>query len=186
MTTIYFVRHGEKAWANGRRGNRPGYQYDPPLAGLGALPASVDYLRADVGLPVPAEGAMAPACTAFDAIYCSPFLRTRETMEHLCAMLQISTDTPIHYDVRIAEYLGNLRRSDVARHVEPDTAERFPSTSALNNLGRESFGALSNRVQRFIRTLPPGGRYLVVTHGLVARIATSVTLDQGDVQKLVV
>lgn len=185
MTTIYFVRHGEKAWANGRRGNRPGSQYDPPLAGLGLLPDTVNYLREELGLPPPVAGQDPVTCHAFDAIYCSPFLRTRETMEHLCAMLHISTATPIRYDVRVAEYLGNLRRSDVVRHVEPDTAELFPHQAALNGLGRETFGALGNRVQRFLRTLPAGGRYLVVTHGLVARLATAATLEQGGVQKLV-
>jgi hypothetical protein len=70
MPTLYLLRHDRKAWPNNRRPRHiPGHQHDPPLANP-TTPSSQML-----------ESLQRLSEITFQGIYCSPFLRTRQTLE---------------------------------------------------------------------------------------------------------
>ncbi|MBC7764787.1 histidine phosphatase family protein [Microbacteriaceae bacterium] len=105
---------------------------------------------------------------SFDAIYVSPFLRTRETAAHITGLDQDGWT----FDDRLAErswgVYGKLPRAE-QRAQFPRTAEEKQLNPWYTRLdGGESMPDVYARFRSFQETLHrerPGGRVLAVTHG---------------------
>lgn len=159
MRKIYFVRHCEKAWSNGKKpAGLEGHHHDPPLAEKACL--SAETLEQLQGIK-------------FDHVFCSPFERTRQT----CALI---TDQVPTCALELSEYLGNQRSWRYA-DVTVTTAGYFTGNK-LNKLLREKMAQLERRVTDFLAALPVSGNILVVSHGLVIRKLCGVELKEGCVQ----
>lgn len=133
---ILFVRHGEsEANVLGRMQGR----LDSPLSALGREQASV-------------LGAwMAERALTFDAAYCSPLSRARETAEIVCQSLR--RPAPLS-DPELQEiHAGELQGLDAS-----EIAERFPSfmqrdittLGDFEEFGGESYAAVQARTERVI------------------------------------
>lgn len=123
---------------------------DPPLAAHQTAPA---YLQMD----------------SYQLIICSPYLRTRQTVELLGP-----SKAPCRLDARLSEFLGNPKAGRY--HADALQCGGIPEAS-------ESWEAFAARVEDFIaslRFLSPGTEVLIVTHGLVVKyLAQRLLPDQS-------
>jgi broad specificity phosphatase PhoE len=166
MPTLYIVRHAPKAWKNGRKpAETPGQQHDPPLAepqvASGLLATTIDQLRG----------------VQFNAIYSSPFLRTRQTAQLILQGLKLSNAT-VQLVADLGEFLGNQRARQVP-DLEATTASAYPSEQKRRALLSEGIRSVEFRVRRFLRALPPQGNFLLITHGLIAEKLSGHELEEG-------
>ncbi len=155
--TIIYIRHAEKAYANGKGpADLPHHDPDilpeeePKCQELGA------HLIATYGPP--------------DTVLSSPYLRARRTAALLVSAIPEAIRPNIVLDAQIAEFLGHQKR-----YKEPDV---YPETSCVGQLPppRESFRALSDRGAAHLHAIGlastsnspyTGARNVwVVTHGL--------------------
>lgn len=150
-TTLYYVRHGRAVC------NTKDYFYDDskePLIALGRAQA------ADAGRK------LKKASVRFDAIYCSPYERAKETCR--IALMEMGLkDYPVRYDARLVERdFGELYGRTVSeRHYR----ELYDYTSERSEIdGVETLEKLEDRARWFmhdVRTLYPDGNVLVFAHG---------------------
>jgi broad specificity phosphatase PhoE len=166
MATLYIVRHATKAWKNGRKpADVEGHQHDPPLLEPsnhgGLLSTTIEQLRG----------------VTFDGVYCSPFLRTRQTAQLLVNSLGLSPDL-IKLASDLGEYLGN-QRSYRQPDLEATTMLSYPQQHQRRALLTEGISLLELRTRRFLAALPSRGNFLVVTHGLVGEKLCEHELAEG-------
>jgi len=165
MTTLYLVRHAPKAWKNGRKPlDASGHQHDPPLAdpltASGLLATTIEQLKG----------------VHFNGIYCSPFLRTRQTLDLITKGLELK-QAHVQLCPDLGEFLGN-QRSHRVPDLESSTAQAYPGEQKKRSLLTEGIGRVEFRTRRFLKSLPPGN-YLVVTHGLIAEKLSGHDIEEG-------
>lgn len=138
---IIFIRHGEKAYRNGRSAI---YAHDPPLTKRGedkCADVSTDILK--YGTP--------------NIVYSSPYLRCRQTME--CLLKRAQSKPEIIIDNRIAECL--VRQSYMQVHDE---------TAKYNPPHEKDYRDVEKRIDDFYQDVSKGHKdkvIWVVTHGIV-------------------
>src|SRR5262245_44032978 len=136
----------------------------------------------DVDVPLTDEGRRQAAETgrdlaarhgAFDAVYVSPYRRTRDTAERVIACFPAAPPCIIEERVREREFgvLEGLTRRGV-RQLHPEEAERKLRVGKYyyRPPGGESYPDVNLRVHSFLGTLVrehAGQRLLVVTHSVV-------------------
>jgi broad specificity phosphatase PhoE len=172
MITIIFIRHGEKAFDNGR-GPVGSYQHDPPLKSGSEVDVKVRGVEIIGVYGKPAF------------IIASPYRRTRDTALLLRSSLD-SKHPDIRLDVNISEFLGWQKPRYGTPLAEPDTlAHKVP-------LIGETMAQLRNRCKEHLKlydlnTMPSDGKSVVsgkstvvwvVTHGIV--ISTLYTALQNS------
>jgi broad specificity phosphatase PhoE len=164
MQTLYIIRHDQKAWSNGRKpSSLEGHQHDPPLA--------------QPQVPSESLGLSIARCQAitFDQVYCSPFLRTRQTEELIRQGLNNPSHPPRMLVAELGEYLGN-QKGKLPLDI---SAEAFQHKTSKNPLF-ESISALKKRVEKFRAQLPSQGTFLIITHGIVGRFLCGKDLEEGQ------
>jgi len=162
--TLLLLRHGKKAWVNGKKpAGVEGYPFDPPLSAtalwedttLSSLERLKDYIPT--------------------AIYCSPLLRTRETACYFVE--QLSYQEPIQITPLLAEYLGNHRNKEIT--FCPETEQYFPSKESIQALTTESIRDVKRRMDYFLSTLPKDGVFFIITHGVVIQSVAGTRPPEG-------
>ena len=152
MTELWLVRHGQTDW--NLEGRYQGH-YDIPLNAVGLQQA------------VRLAEKLAGEC--FDAIYCSDLLRARVTAETVAERLSMPViPLPGLREINQGEWQGRYLADVRAEFGEPDPNageemlhERAP--------GGESVAEVAARLKQTadgIAAAHPGGKVLVVTHGL--------------------
>jgi broad specificity phosphatase PhoE len=164
MRTLYLVRHDTKAWKNGRKpASVDGSQHDPPLASelvvSPQLQSTIDQLQG----------------VRFESVFCSPFLRTRQTATHILSSLH-QEDNPL-IRTELGEYLGNHRRG--TPHLSSVTLSHYPNSVSRGLMMSESIMGLEMRVKRFMDQLPSSGVFLIVSHGLVLSKICGLQIEEG-------
>jgi len=162
MLELYMVRHGQTEMS---RTHRYCGRIDPPLN--------------DVGLTMARCFGEAYAQKSWNAAYCSPRLRTRQTLAALTALSPLATV----YDEGIAEISygewegllpqeAQARFPDAYQYYEEDSSGRAPPG------GETAFdvAARAMRVIDGIKRAHPDGRVLVVSHKATLRIVTTALL----------
>lgn len=137
MTVL--IRHGKKKWKNGTRTN-DGYSFDPPLIDGEDIVSLRDSLLQTSGEPV--------------SIFCSPFLRCRQTAEILS-----EEQIPIRIVPDLREYLGNWNGRHRRVDLDPETQRHIRGPVV------ESFNDFKHRAIHLDRYLQPN--VWIVSHGLV-------------------
>lgn len=178
QTTIIYMRHGEKAYANSK-GPKGSKAHDPPLV------ADIHDAIASVGEQVVAAYGIPTHCIV------SPFLRTRHTAEHMLSSIRPDLRPDIQVDVNISEYLGNQKPylgSNGRMTLLPDV-DAVTQQFEIPLVG-ESFSDMNKRCQRHLNTVGiPNLRsrnrsdsvIWVVTHGLViSTISTLIYKHRGQ------
>src|SRR5213080_2332527 len=108
--TIIYIRHAEKLFSNGASGQE--YSHDPDITDEGVLEANILGLKLVEKYGIP------------NVIYCSPLLRTRETMNSLLGKVDEAKSLVAYCDVRIGEYFGHWKAEDVV--LTPETRSYSP------------------------------------------------------------
>lgn len=161
MRRFYLVRHAPKAWKNGRKqADVTGHQHDPPLIDESTSPELVKTIEQLQGVE-------------FDGIYCSPFLRTRQTLGIVLSSLNKKEASTV-IDAGLGEYLGNHRRGNL--DLQQDTLCHYPRSNLLLS---ESIKRVELRVKKFLASLPPEGTFLIVSHGLVLSKICGQDIEEG-------
>ena len=155
MRRVY-IRHASKQYANG---DADIYKHDPGITDIGALRAKMvaKYIIDLWGEP--------------ERIIVSPYERTRETAKIMKSVCK--TDTPIHIDSDVSEYLGNHR--NVPIDVKESTLIHCPPHP-------ETFTELKNRVRlhhdkitKYVKNKNKHkGIIWIVTHGLIIKQIASL------------
>ena len=159
MSRIIFLRHAEKKYKNSR--NPKGLPaHDPPLK-EGQEKKIIDKAKLifqDHGMPT--------------KVYCSPFLRTRQTLDIIKPLL--GDQIPIEYSKEIEEFLGLQRPFYLPADIDKVTAQYTKPT-----LGKESFFNLSLRAEKFYQKIKEEeGIILVIGHGIfITQIYKSIDSD---------
>ena len=149
VNTRHLIRHGPKAWSNGRKRGASGKSHDPPLATKG--PAEVEAFREELLLRSPRP----------DVIICSPFLRCRETAK----ILSEGNESLIKIEPRLREMLGNWSKRQHLIQLEPETWEAIKGQRLC-----ESWSAFNSRIEEMANELcklPANQNIWVVCHGVV-------------------
>ncbi len=153
---IHLIRHSEKQWDNGRKPkNSLGQSHDPPLEfEKGTLSAS----------QLSEQLLMQEDQPSF--IFCSPFLRCRQTAEAMVGDLNV----PIIVCPLLREYLGNWKGREI--EIEEDTEICLDADDKLI----ESWQEFSRRSQSCAEWLMlmfdnvrERGSLWIVTHGTLMR-----------------
>jgi broad specificity phosphatase PhoE len=156
---ILWIRHGNKLYCNGKAPE--GYhQHDPPLKEDAEedIYKKVDTLIAKFGYP--------------DKFICSPFLRTRQTVEKMLERLYIlnnkkTSNITIEIDTDIGEYLGFQK----PYYEEADVDEETVKLSKTKIILGESLKNLNFRVKQHISRLnlfeEKPEIIWVITHGII-------------------
>jgi broad specificity phosphatase PhoE len=137
MATL--IRHGKKAWANGKKGRVNGSAFDPPLLN------GTDVANLKVRLTEKPK-----------YIVCSPFLRCQQT-----AMILSNNEIPVYVDADLREFLGNWPGRTIT--VE-ETTQKYISEPLV-----ETFDVFRTRVLRTVQKGYYTDNIWIVTHGLVIR-----------------
>lgn len=142
---MLYIRHAEKQYSNG---NAEEFSLDPGLTSKGKDDARRRFqqLLDDYGPP--------------EQVFCSPYLRTRETAQIACDVIfnQTGINVPIIYDSTLSEYLGHQKSKDIIQHLRPETL-------LLKPIPPETWKEYHNRLKSHIKTHQQSGWY--ITHGLV-------------------
>lgn len=170
---IHLIRHGPKAWDNGRGGPvdhlDEGETHDPPLDWLNGAGHRVDHLSAQL-LAQEDEPA---------AILSSPFLRCRQTAEILAQRLE----EPMLIDCSLLrEYLGNWRGSSRPVRITQQTdALLGKEDSIVENWEKFSQRAHSTAewLIFLLDNLCDGRSLWVVTHGALMRKVNRILVKRG-------
>ncbi len=159
---LYMVRHGQTAAS---RENRFSGSSDPPLTAVGEAMAEAF--------------AQAYALVAWDAIYISPMLRTRQTAEPLCRLTGVAaTVEPGLREIDYGEWEG-LEQDEVKQRW-PDAYEYWAHDVASRGTpgGETAFhvAARAMRVVEAIRSRYDQGNVLLVSHKATLRVITCALL----------
>lgn len=156
---VIWIRHGNKLYCNGKAPE--GYhQHDPPLRedAKEEIYKKVDSLIYKFGYP--------------DKIICSPFLRTRQTVEKMLEKMYIlnnkkTSDIVIEIDADIGEYLGFQKPYFEEADIDKETASLSKSKVILG----ESLKSLNFRVKQHLARLnlfeEKTEIIWVITHGII-------------------
>lgn len=144
-----YIRHADKQYDNGKSTS---LIHDPGITDTGKEKCRIlsDYLKDNFGYP--------------KRIICSPYLRTRETVNEMLQMLNndVDIDIEIEYDVRLSEYLGN--RKD-------ETLDVTYETGLYNPPHPELFRDMKKRVfehnEEMVANENDDEPIWIVTHGLI-------------------
>lgn len=159
MKKVIWIRHGNKLYCNGKAPE--GYhQHDPPLKedAKEDIHKKVDSLVFEYGYP--------------DKIICSPFLRTRQTVEKMLERLYIinnkkTSNISIEIDMDISEYLGFQKPYLSEADVDKETSNLSKTKILLG----ESLKSLNFRVKEHISNLKlfdkKSENIWVITHGII-------------------
>jgi broad specificity phosphatase PhoE len=161
MTSKFiWIRHGEKQYNNNKAPY--GYhQHDSPLKEdcIIDIYDKVEFLVKNFGFPT--------------TILCSPFLRTRETKDHICIKLveideKKSVNIHFDYDTNICEFLGFQKPIGGYADVEQQTQKFFEDKIVLG----ESLKKLNYRVKTHLENLKiyenkEDRCVWIITHGIV-------------------
>jgi broad specificity phosphatase PhoE len=174
---IIWIRHGNKLYCNGKAPE--GYhQHDPPLKedAKNDIYKKVDSLLYEFGVP--------------DRIICSPFLRTRQTVESILEQLYLSnvkkaSSITVEMDMNISEYLGFQKPYFSEADVDKETLDLSKTKITLG----ESLKSLNFRVKEHISNLnlfdDKSETIWVITHGIILNnIYYSLTKMNGKGKQL--
>jgi alpha-ribazole phosphatase len=159
---LYMVRHGQTAAS---RDNRFSGSSDPPLTAVGEAMAQAL--------------ALAYASLAWDAIYTSPMLRTRQTADALCRLtaVQATVEDGLK-EVDYGEWEG--LRQDEVKERWPEAFEYWADDVASRGTpgGETAFhvAARAMRVVEGIRSRHERGNVLLVSHKATLRVITCALL----------
>ena len=165
MPRFHFVRHGRTTWnVEGR------VQGGGNLDSLGVAQACALAARL--------------AGAAFDAVYASPYPRTRQTACIVAGALGLPVS--LHFLLRDLDY-GHLAgaRLDDFKAAYPQVWERWRAAPDRTTFpGGESLGGLRARILRFVERAGANGAgdVLAVTHDSPVRTAASIALGLPDSQ----
>lgn len=159
---LYMVRHGQTAAS---RENRFSGSSDPPLTAVGEAMAEAF--------------AQAYALVAWDAIYTSPMLRTRQTAEPLCRLTGVAATVEAGLrEIDYGEWEG-LKQDEVKQRW-PDAYEYWAHDVASRGTpgGETAFhvAARAMRVVEAIRSRYDQGNVLLVSHKATLRVITCALL----------
>lgn len=159
---LYLVRHGQTAAS---RENRFTGSDDPPLTAIGEEMA--------------AAFARAYAAVDWSAIYVSPMLRARQTVEPLCRLAgKAATIEEGLREIAYGEWEG-LRLDEAAARFPTEFAYWAADVASRGTPGGETAFAVAARAMRAIeqiRTRHLEGNVLVVSHKATLRIVTCALL----------
>jgi broad specificity phosphatase PhoE len=174
---IIWIRHGNKLYCNGKAPE--GYhQHDPPLKedAKEDIYKKVDGLLYEFGFP--------------DRIICSPFLRTRQTVETMLEHLYIlnvkkTSNITVEMDMNISEYLGFQKPYFSEADVNKETLDLSKTKIILG----ESLKSLNFRVKEHISNLnlfdDKSETIWVITHGIILNnVYYSLTKMNGKAKQL--
>jgi broad specificity phosphatase PhoE len=159
MKKVIWVRHGNKLYCNGKAPE--GYhQHDPPLKedAKEDIYKKVDSLIYEHGYPT--------------KIICSPFLRTRQTVEKMLERLylinnKITSNITVEMDMNISEYLGFQKPYFSEADVDKETSNLSKTKILLG----ESLKSLNFRVKEHVSDLnlfdKNSETIWVITHGII-------------------
>jgi broad specificity phosphatase PhoE len=162
MMNLYMVRHGQTAAS---RENRFSGSSDPPLTATGEAMAEAF--------------AQAYASLTWDAIYCSPMLRARQSADPLSrlAAVPVLIEDGLK-EVDYGEWEG--LRQDEVRERWPKAFEYWADDVASRGTpGGETAFQVAGRAMRVveaIRTRHPHGNVLLVSHKATLRVITCALL----------
>ncbi len=150
---IIWIRHAEKLYDN-EKGPDGCRQHDPGLIMNLKLHKNIDYLVNNLiknyGVP--------------NKIICSPFLRTRQTMNLIVEKLNNKNNINIEYSNNIAEYLGYCKSSIKRADIELETKHIMNIPVLIG----ESIESLDSRVERHLNDVENQcGTIWVITHGII-------------------
>lgn len=165
--SLLYLRHGEKLYANGAMFKEDNnlvyinYAHDSPLSqnGISSITKMIPTYLERYGVP--------------DRIYCSPYLRTRQTAKliqnYLSTEMMIMVDIYCNND--LSEYLGNqvIKMKKSGQHNLKIL--RYPETNYHNPPVEDSFSKFQQRVHSHYSTiddlLSKDKKIWMITHGLV-------------------
>ena len=127
---MLYIRHSEKLYKNGENTE---YQLDPGLTENGKVNAMIKFTKLlKYGIP--------------SIIYCSPYLRTRETA--IIAQYVVSNNTGLNVQIIVdnllSEYLGNQKNVNFKKDVHKETLQ-------YNPLPSETWKEYINRIKQYIK-----------------------------------
>jgi probable phosphoglycerate mutase len=162
MLELYMVRHGQTDMS---RTHRYCGRIDPPLN--------------DCGLAMARCFGESYAAKSWDAAYCSPWVRTRQTLAALTALTPIETvfDEGIA-EISYGEWEGLLPEEAEARFPDAYQAYAEDSSGRAPPGGETAFdvAARAMRVVDGIQRAHAKGRVLVVSHKATLRIITAALI----------
>ncbi len=169
MTQIVWIRHAEKQYAN-NKGPKGFRQHDSPIKNDTFEMERIKYITLNLinnyGIP--------------DTIIYSPFLRTRQTMEKMYAIIRTLSDKDISFqcDINIGEYLGFQKPKGELADVEATTSVYYPNNKIY--LG-ESIEELKTRVYNHLLNIKEKkGTVWVISHGFVIKNIAETLNDMFD------
>lgn len=164
---FYLMRHGVKAYENGR-GDFGSPAFDPPLANHFGIKEAAEALRGKNVIQ----------------IVSSPFLRCRETAEIVATELRLFR--PINITFEFREYLGNWVKRDRRQkfngnYFETKTKEKFDAIMKKSDIFRSygttsikifenDFNSFKERIRRLAEVIKTRTRYrgeCIITHNVV-------------------
>jgi broad specificity phosphatase PhoE len=156
---MIWIRHGNKMYCNGKA-PEGFHQHDPPLKedAKEDIYKKVNSLLYEFGFP--------------DRIICSPFLRTRQTVEIMLEQLYLlnvkkASTINVEMDMNISEYLGFQKPYFNEADVDKETLE----LSKIKILLGESLKSLNFRVKEHISNInlfeDKSETIWVITHGII-------------------
>lgn len=174
---ILWIRHGNKLYCNGKAPE--GYhQHDPPLKddAKDEIYKKVDTLIKEFGFP--------------DKVICSPFLRTRQTVEKILERLFLinvkrASNIIVEMDMNISEYLGFQKPYFEEADIHDETKKLAKTKIFLG----ESLNKLNSRVKDHISKLnlfeDKEEIIWVITHGIILNnVYYSLTKMNGKSKQL--
>ena len=147
---MLYIRHSEKLYKNGENTE---YQLDPGLTENGKVNAMIKFDQLlKYGIP--------------SIIYCSPYLRTRETAIIAQYVVKHNTNTNVQIivDNLLSEYLGNQKNVNFEEDVHKETLQ-------YNPLPSETWKEYMDRIKQHIKInnqLQNDNKIIwYISHGLV-------------------
>ncbi|MFE0150736.1 histidine phosphatase family protein [Nonomuraea sp. NPDC059007] len=131
-----------------------------------------------------------PEAEAPEVVWCSPYLRARDTWVHAQRAWGVGTTLPLTVDKRLRDRemgaLAPFNRAAVAERF-PEEAARFLSEGeyAFRPPGGESFGDVVVRLRAFVgdlRATARGRRVLIVAHDAVVLLLRHVLAGKPDAE----
>ena len=151
---MIYIRHSEKLYKNGHNIE---YPFDPGLTDTGKINALVKFTELlKYGIPT--------------KIYCSPYLRTRETaiISQYVVKQYANIDVEIIIDALLSEYLGNQKNVNFKKDVRIETSQYNPPLP-------ENWRDYINRLKKHInntnikQNIINNNIIWYITHGLVIK-----------------
>jgi broad specificity phosphatase PhoE len=147
---MLYIRHSEKLYKNGQNTE---YSLDPGLTDNGKLNVMIKFTELlKYGIP--------------SVIYCSPYLRTRETAIIAQYVVKNNTNTNVEIivDSLLSEYLGHQKNVNFEKDVHKETLQYNPITT-------ETWKEYTNRIKQHIKInnqLQIDNKIIwYITHGIV-------------------